>query len=150
MSNYFPIVLLSHLLFFFPTGSSGQSDSLASRVLDLHLEKFQWMVDRDTARLATLLASDAVYVHSNGWHEAREEVLANIGSGRLRYHRVEVSDATVRAYGPVFLVNGRARFDVALEDQAWLLLLDYTEAYFREESGTIRLVSRHACRVPEP
>jgi hypothetical protein len=150
MSNYFPIVLLSHLLFFFPTGSSGQSDSLASRVLDLHLEKFRWMTARDTARLSSLLATDAVYVHSNGWHESRKEMLDNVGSGRLRYHRVEVIEAGARAYGQTFIVNGRARFDVALEDQAWLLLLDYTEVYIRMDDGALRLVSRHACRVPEP
>lgn len=149
MNRFLPVVLALPFLFILPTGSWGQAESPADLVLDLHREKFQWMTDRDTVRLATLLASDAVYVHSNGWHETREEMLANIGSGRLRYHRVEVLDARARTYGNMLIVNGRARFDVALEEQAWLLLLDYTEVYIRLEDGTIRLVSRHACRVPE-
>lgn len=149
MNRFLPFVFSLPLFLFLPGASRGQSDAQADHVLDLHREKFQWMTDRDTARLASLLADDAVYVHSNGWHETREEMLANIGSGRLRYHRVEVLDARARKYGNTLIVNGRARFDVALEEQGWLLLLDYTEVYVRMDDATIRLVSRHACRVPE-
>ncbi|MBP6184401.1 MAG: nuclear transport factor 2 family protein [Saprospiraceae bacterium] len=139
----FPILLV------FPLGLWGQSDSTPERIRQLHQEKFEWMVLRDTARLSQLLALDVVYVHSNGWHETRAEMLSNIGSGRIRYQRVEVLDAAVRAYGTAYIVNGRARFEVALEDQSMILLLDYTEVYVREETGELLLVSRHACRVPE-
>lgn len=133
----------------FPLGLWGQSDFTSERILQLHREKFEWMASRDTARLSQLLAQDVVYVHSNGWHETRTEILSNIGSGRLRYQRVEILDAAVRAYGTAYIVNGRARFEVALEDQSMLLLLDYTEVYIREDTGEYLLASRHACRVPE-
>jgi hypothetical protein len=126
-----------------------QPTDTAESVLDLHRQKFQWMVARDTDSLADLLAKDVVYVHSNGWHETRTDVLQNIASGRLRYHDVQVLRAQVRAYGDTWIVNGRGRFDVALEDEAWILLLDYTEVYIRQQD-TYTLVSRHACRVPEP
>ena len=139
----FPILLV------FPLGLWGQSDSIPERIRQLHREKFEWMVLGDTARLFGLLAEDMVYVHSNGWHETRAEMLTNIGSGRIRYQRVEVLDAAVRVYGTAYIVNGRARFEVALEDQSMLLLLDYTEVYVREDTGEYLLVSRHACRVPE-
>lgn len=118
-------------------------------VLALHREKFQWMMARDTGRLGMLVADDMVYVHSNGWHEHREEMMANIGSGRLRYHDVLVQEAAVRSYGDTWVVNGRGRFEVSLEDKDWVLTLDYTEVYVRTDPGW-KLVSRHACKVPEP
>lgn len=126
-----------------------QTPTPAEVILDLHRQKFQWMVERDTARLAVLLDEEVAYVHSNGWHESRTDVLSHITSGRLRYHQIDVQEANVRQYGSTLIVNGRARFDVALDDQTWQLTLDYTEVYVHE-NGAIRLVSRHACRVPDP
>ncbi len=106
-------------------------------------------MERDTGRLGALVADDVVYVHSNGWHEHREEMMHNIGSGRLRYHDVLVQEARVRSYGDTRVVNGRGRFEVSLEDNHWILILDYTEVYILSDAGW-KLVSRHACRVPEP
>lgn len=139
------------LLFLLMAGSSGAQtpDSLSAGILALHEEKFRWMMERDTGRLGALVADDVVYVHSNGWHEHREEMMHNIGSGRLRYHDVQVQEARVRSYGDTRVVNGRGRFEVSLEDNHWILILDYTEVYILSDEGW-KLVSRHACRVPEP
>lgn len=106
------------------------------------------MVQADTARLACLMADDIHYVHSNGWHERKSEMIANLSTQRLRYYQIEVLQAEVRQYGDIYIINGRGRFDVALDDKAWVLLLDYTEVYIAQDNRFL-LVSRHACRPPE-
>ncbi len=45
--------------------------------------------------------------------------------------------------------SARGRFEVSLVDNHWILILDYTEVYILSDEGC-KLVSRHACRVPEP
>lgn len=113
----------------------------------IHLKKFDWMIDVDTTRLSDLLDDQVYYIHSNGWKETKKEILNNIISGKLKYHQIEVTEYEVRSYGNTYIVTGKAKFNVSLEDKPIDIELYYTEIYIADETGKPKLVSRHACRV---
>jgi hypothetical protein len=114
-------------------------------VADLHQQKFEWMVAKDTTALAALLHPKSVYIHSNGWHETKAEVLMNIATNKLVYNKVTILSSTVRVVGTTAIVNGVGVFEVALNGQQLTIKLDYTEVYCFEAGW--KLLSRHACRV---
>lgn len=149
MYNIFRIIFSGFCCFAYLSNSiSAQSTNGQDQVLALHRDKFEWMVLADTARLSGLMADDIHYVHSNGWHERKSEMITNLSTQRLKYHQIEVLYANVRQYRDMYIINGRGKFDVALDDKAWVLELDYTEVYIWQDNRFL-LVSRHACRPPE-
>ena len=72
----------------------------AEEVLALSRDKWRWMADKDTARLAALFDDRAKFVHMSGtWNKPRE--LEIIGSGSIWYKRADVHDAAVEVAGDV-------------------------------------------------
>lgn len=126
----------------FPTAKAQTATEIVGA---LHLQKFEWLAQKDTAALANLLHPEVVYIHSNGWHESKTDVLNNLVSGKLAYHNVLVEKATVRVFNQTAVVNGVGVFEVALNGTPLTIKLDYTEVYSYEAGW--KLVSRHACRI---
>jgi hypothetical protein len=142
------IFLLSLLLGLDLSIHAQNANAELEAVRQLHEQKFRWLSEVDTVALGELLAEDAVYVHSNGWRESKEEVLHNIVSGKLTYKEVQVTSSEVRQYGQTYIVNGKGIFQVALDGNPLTIQLDYTEVYVKSGEQFL-LVSRHACR-PNP
>jgi len=117
----------------------------AQAILALHEAKFEWLAQKDTARLAALLSDDVRYIHSNGWEESKAEVLDNILNGILHYKAVQVIEADVRMHGNTGIVNGQATFDIVYRGEPIVLELKYTEVYIYS-GDAVKLVSRHACK----
>jgi hypothetical protein len=125
-----------------------QAQSDASEVLALHEQKFRWMENRYIDSLENVLHTEVIYVHSNGWRESREEIIQNIRTGHLTYQKVTILEAAIRLSGNTAVVNGKGRFEVALEGRPIEILLDYTEVYVFENDSWL-LFSRHACKLTE-
>lgn len=139
-------ILLAVLLAAAPLRAQPQPAS--DDVLALHLRKFSWMIQRDSARLADLLAPDARFVHSNGLVQDRARILGDLQSGRLEYFEIVPSDTGVRHYpNGTAVVHGRMRVRGAIDGTGYTTDLLYTEVYLREGRGW-RLVTRHASRAP--
>lgn len=124
-----------------------QINENCDKVLNLHLKKFRWMESLQLDSLAALLHDEAYYIHSNGWKENKTELLENLHSGKLRYHKVTVTESDCRVIGDMAIVTGKGIFQVSMEGTPLEIKLYYTEVYSTSEN-TMRLVSRHACRVP--
>ncbi len=75
-------------------------------VLALSQNKWQWMADKDTARLSQLFDPAARFTHMGGtWGTARE--LDVIGSGGIHYKRAEVHEAYADVLGDLAIVYNR-------------------------------------------
>lgn len=133
------LVTLSTLAF-------GQSTE-AEKVNILHKQKFEWLISGKVDSLNALLAAEVNYVHSNGWIQNREEVLADMRSGKLQYKSVEVEDAQVSILENTATVTGRGTFSGVMNGTAFSVKLLYTEVYVKVD-GRWRLAGRHACRWP--
>ncbi|WP_407525058.1 nuclear transport factor 2 family protein [Lacibacter sp. MH-610] len=115
-------------------------------VLRLHEKKFQWMVNKQTDSLNSILDLRVIYVHSNGWQQNRKEITDDLKSGKLIMNSVSVMEAKARVYKGAVIINGKGKFDVVVEGKSVVIELLYTEVYVRKKEGWL-LVSRHANRI---
>lgn len=115
-------------------------------VLRLHEKKFQWMINKQTDSLNSILDPRVIYVHSNGWQQNRKEITDDLKSGKLIMNSVSVMEAKARVYKGAVIINGKGKFDVVVDGKAVVLDLLYTEVYVRKKEGWL-LVTRHANRI---
>jgi hypothetical protein len=115
-------------------------------VLRLHEKKFQWMINKQTDSLNSILDPRVMYVHSNGWQQNRKEITDDLKSGKLIMNSVSVMEAKARVYKGAVIINGKGKFDVVVDGKAVVLDLLYTEVYVRKKEGWL-LVTRHANRI---
>ncbi len=120
----------------------------ASQVAQLERERFAAMQRNDLAALATMLAEDLVYCHSNGRCESREEFLEALRSGAMRYRRIAVRELRPRQIGDVVLVHGRIALEADLQNAPARLQLVYTDLYARR-AGRWQLVAWQSTRLPD-
>ena len=137
----------SRILFLLLFLAAGDSVVFAQSALELHRQKFDWLIQKDTVALNRVLHPGVVYTHSNAWRESKKEVLGNLLSGHLRYDQVEVLEARLIQEGSTQVVVGRGIFQVALDGKPLTIDLSYTEVYVETSLG-LRLIARHACKTP--
>lgn len=104
------------------------------------------MIHLQLDSLESILADDMLYIHSNGWIEDKEEVIENLKSGHLAYHRVDIREQEVRYFDRVAIVTGKAEFHVSLDGNPLTIDLLYTEVY-RRDSGHWLFIHRHSNRI---
>ncbi len=117
-------------------------------VIELHRDKFDWMIEVQMDSLQKYFHEDAIYVHSNGWIETKADVLENLQSGHLKYDSIQYINATCRKVAETAIVLGEAIFFVRLDDKPIEIPLLYTEVYIKT-NGYWQFYSRHACRKPQ-
>jgi hypothetical protein len=67
-------------------------------IIQLSKDKWQWMADKDVAKLEPLFHKDSRFVHMSGtWGKTRE--LEIIKSGSIWYKKADVHDTLVKAFG---------------------------------------------------
>lgn len=79
---------------------------VAAHVAALEEQRRGAMMGRDIATLELLFAPDAIYTHSNGWVQTRDELLAALADGSIDYRSITLSNQTIRAYQSVAVVTG--------------------------------------------
>jgi ketosteroid isomerase-like protein len=95
----------------------------------------------------TLLADDYIAITANGILQSKEETLANIRTGALRFNSIELSDRKVRFYGTTALVTCRAEVDGTSPEGDVSGDYRYTRVYVRDARGVWRIVSFEASRI---
>ena len=70
------------------------------------------LVAGDVAALAELVADGARYGHANGRVDTKEELLASLASGELRYRGIRYHGVDAREVGGAFVVTGRQTVEV--------------------------------------
>jgi len=144
MKKYiFVLFLLISLPFF----SQTKKDKIALHIIALHQKKFDFMISKQFDSLSLLLAADLKYIHSNGWVESKEELLANLRSEKLVYKQVTVSETKVSLTHHVAIVSGKGLFSVILENVKIEIPLMYSEIYVKQK-GKWLLLHRHSNKLP--
>ena len=96
--------------------------------------------------LAAILHQDLLYIHSNGWQESKDEVIANQVSGKLRYNNIDIKKSKVRVIDHTAVVTVQGTFNVTMSEKPLEINLFYTEVYVIIDEK-ILLLSRHACKI---
>jgi len=81
------------ILFFTYTGLSAQDTVAVKQVVD-RLEEA--LVNKDSAAIKILLHEKALFGHSNGWVQNKDEVIRDMGSGYLAYKKIDQQSLSIR------------------------------------------------------
>lgn len=139
-------LLVLFLLLSLPFFSQTKKDKIADHIIALHQKKFDFMISKQFDSLSLILDADLKYIHSNGWVESKEDLLANLKSDKLVYKQVLVSDTKVTLTNHVAIVSGKGLFSVILENQTLEIPLMYSEIYVKKR-GKWLLLHRHANKL---
>lgn len=134
------IILLSFLLFGFIQLGISQEASVANEIKALSLAKWQWMADKDVAKLSPLFHPQAKFVHMSGtWNTPRE--LEIIQSGSIWYKKADVKDTAIEIVGNTALVWNRITLHAVVGGNEVSTEFTVTEVYQREVNTSWQLLA---------
>ena len=123
--------------------------ALRDEVLMLQRQRADAMVREDIGTLASLLADDLSYTHSDGRTDTKESFLSLIAGPVQRYLSVDYSNQEVVACGDAVIVRGTARMRLLKESgerpDYLVLFLDI----WAHRHGRWQTVAWQATRAPE-
>jgi len=128
------ILLFSFLLFGFIQQGIGQEATVANEIKALSLAKWQWMADKDVAKLSALFHPQAKFVHMSGtWNTPRE--LEIIQSGSIWYKKADVKDTMIEIIGNTSFVWNRITLHAVVGGNEVSTEFTVTEVYQQEETA---------------
>ncbi len=103
-----------------------------AEVIQLSKDKWQWMADKDLAKLEPLFHENARFVHMSGtWGKARE--LEIIKSGSIWYKKADVHDTVVKYFdNNTFIVWNRITLFAHVRGEDVTTQFTVTEVYKRQ------------------
>jgi hypothetical protein len=129
--------------------AAGQSQDAGRLIMDLSRKKFDWMINRRLDSLDGILDDRLKFIHSNGWIQTKQEVIADLKSEKLVYQHIELREMEVRVFEKTAIVTGKGKFSGAVNAVPFSSDLLFTEVYVLNNEGW-RLVSRHSNKQPQP
>ena len=139
------------LLLLAPTvwGQEPDSGSPERDVLQVQARRFQAMMDVDVEELDAILADDLTYTHTTGQKETKDEFLSALSSRRIKYEKIEPTEALVRIHDSTAVVTGISAMRVLVREQHYSLSIRFIEVYQKKDENW-RLVAWQSTRLPEP
>jgi ketosteroid isomerase-like protein len=114
-----------------------------------HLEE-AWrtaVLNGNTAAMEALLADDYMAITASGTLQTKDQVLANLRSGRTHIKSLDISDRKVRFYGTTALVTSLAEVQGTNAEGDFTGSFRYTRVYVRNAQGEWKIVSFEASRI---
>ena len=117
------------------SASSLAQDSVTEQeIKDLSGAKWQWMADKEVAKLATLFHDRSKFVHMSGTWKKDEE-LDIIETGRIWYKNADVHDVVVEVYGDTAILWNRITLQAVVRGNEVSNEFTVTEIYQRQEDA---------------
>ncbi len=96
----------------------------------LERKRFVAQVSKDFDFLEKIFADDLVYTHSNAKVDNKTTYLASIKEGKSVYKSIDLQEISVRDYGKMAVVNGRALIELGpIDGKPNIVNLRYTVVY---------------------
>lgn len=115
-------------LLVFSTSFTFAQSSLEKEVLQLSMDKWQWMADKDIEKLIPLFHPQAKFVHMSGtWTTPRE--LEIIETGSIWYKKATVHDSAVEIVGKTAIVWNRITLESVVRGNDAKVEFTVTEVY---------------------
>lgn len=89
-----------------------EGEEAAAQICAAEDRRYAAMLAADAGALAGLLSDGLVYTHTSGVRDTKQQLLAKIGGGDLRYVRLEHSVSQVVVLGDAALVIGEMHGDI--------------------------------------
>lgn len=121
-------------LFLFSASISLAQSSAEQEIKKLSMDKWQWMADKDIAKLTPLFHPQAKFVHMSGtWNTARE--LEIIETGSIWYKKADVKDTAIEIVGNTAIVWNRITLTANVRGSDVVTEFTVTEVYQKEGSA---------------
>jgi hypothetical protein len=101
-------------------------------LIQLSMDKWQWMSDKDVDKLDKLFDAKAKFVHMSGTWKKDEE-LDIIKTGRIWYKKATVKDTAVEISGNTAIVWNRITLDAVVREQVAVTEFTVTEVYQKQD-----------------
>lgn len=101
----------------------------------------------DTNAMANLLADDFMAISARGTLQTKDQLLANMRSGRVHLTSLDVSDRKVRFYGKTAVVTSISHMEGTNVDGELMGDFRYTRVYVKNQQGEWKIVSFEASRI---
>ena len=124
------ILLFVSISLFTITSTFAQSAEEQS-LIQLSMDKWQWMSDKDVDKLDKLFDAKAKFVHMSGTWKKDEE-LDIIKTGRIWYKKATVKDTAVEISGNTAIVWNRITLDAVVREQVAVTEFTVTEVYQKQ------------------
>ncbi len=123
------LLILSFALF--AITSSFAQNAEEQSLIQLSMDKWQWMSDKDVDKLDKLFDAKAKFVHMSGTWKKDEE-LDIIKTGRIWYKKATVKDTAVEIVSNTAIVWNRITLDAIVREQVAVTEFTVTEVYQKQ------------------
>jgi hypothetical protein len=95
------------------------------------------------------LLDDALeYVHSNGELDSKQSFIDSLTTGKRDYASTKADIETIRIFGDVAIIRGKARVTVVEQGNARDLHIGYTDVWLWKD-GKWRMTAWRSARLPD-
>jgi ketosteroid isomerase-like protein len=104
----------------------------------------------NTTIMDSLLADDYMAITASGMLQTKEQALASLRAGRIRFTTLDISDRKVRFYGTTALVTSLAAVQGTTGEGDVSGSYRYTRVYVKDAQGAWKIVSFEVSKIREP
>jgi hypothetical protein len=116
------------LILLFLTVQTFAQNAIEKEVIELSRQKWQWMADKDVAKLEPLFHSKSKFVHMSGTWK-KEEELDIIKTGSIWYKKATVHDSAIEVSGKTAIVWNRITLESIVRGNDAKVEFTVTEVY---------------------
>jgi uncharacterized protein (TIGR02246 family) len=124
--------------------------ALADDEADLRALDRDWAqatIKGDAAALGRIFADDLRYVHGNGSIENKQQFLAALKRGGMKYHSIDFEEVGVRVLGDSAVVTSTPRIRIFIDGKEQDFKARFLRVYLKR-NGRWQLTFHQATRIP--
>jgi hypothetical protein len=129
--------------------SFAKDDARESLLRAAEATRFQAQVDADAKVLAPLLDDQLEYVHSNGELDSKSSFIESLTTGKRDYVSTKLTIESVRHFGDIAVIRGRALVTIAEHGQTRDLDIGYTDVWIWKDARW-QMTAWRSARMPAP
>ncbi len=128
--------------------SFAKDDARAAALRSAETTRFEAQVNADAKALGTLLDEGLEYTHSNGDQDTKASFIDSLVTGKRDYVSTTATIETLRIFGDVAVIRGKAKVTVADHGQSKDLSLGYTDVWLWKD-GRWQMTAWRSMRLPD-
>lgn len=143
-----PVVLFA-VATTFSSGSFAKDDARVAALRSAEMTRFEAQVNADAKVLGTLLDDGLEYTHSNGDLDTKASFIDSLVTGKRDYISSTATVETVRIFGDVGVIRGKAKVTVGGKDRpSQDLHIGYTDIWLWKD-GRWQMTAWRSMRMPD-
>jgi len=129
--------------------SFAKDDAREAALKTAEISRFEAQVNADAKVLGQLLDEGLEYTHSNGDLDTKASFIDSLTSGKRDYVSSVATIETVRFFGDVGVIRGKANVTVTSDGKSQDLHIGYTDIWVWKD-GRWQMTAWRSARLPAP